>query len=216
MNFNHLLVSAIPQKEKMLGYGFEQKEDFLFLKKPLNEEFYAEVVYSEKGLGAEVFERESGEKYFLVDVKSATGAFVNGIRAELAELMEEIAGACFEGEDVKARYVDFLEKELGVKGDYPWEKDSDAAVFRCKNGKWFALVMKIRFKNLGFESDEPVWVVNLKADWEKISALVDRKSIFPAWHMNKKYWITVVLTAVTDFEVLKSLTLRSQELVEKA
>ena len=73
--------------------------------------------------------------------------------------------------------------------------------------------MQIKFKNLGFESDEPVWVVNLKA--ENVEAISDKKSIFPAYHMNKKYWITVLLTAVTDFENLCELTKKSFALVQK-
>ena len=73
--------------------------------------------------------------------------------------------------------------------------------------------MRIGLKKLGIESDEPVWVVNLKADAEKIPELVNHKTIFPAWHMNKKYWITVILTTITDFELLCKLTERSFDLV---
>ena len=214
MNFNHLLLTSIPQTEKLVAYGFEQKDDRFVLKKNLNAEFYAVVSFSKNELNAEVFETETGEKYFLIDVKTAHGTFVNSLRGMVTDLMNQIASACFTNADVKSQYVDFLENELATKGDYPWEGDITSAVYRCKNQKWFALVMKIKFKNLGFESEEPVWAVNLKTDAEKISDLVDRKSIFPAYHMNKKYWITVVLTSVTDFEKLKQLTLRSRELVE--
>ena len=75
-------------------------------------------------------------------------------------------------------------------------------------------MMKIKYKQLGVGSgDENVWVVNLKHDADDIPDVVDRHSIFPAWHMSKKHWITVLLTAVTDFEKLCELTLRSFELV---
>ncbi len=90
-----------------------------------------------------------------------------------------------------------LQKEFSAPGDKPWSDEGDftSSVYRCPNGKWFALVMQIKFKSLGFESDETVWAVNLKADAEKIPELTDKKSIFPAYHMNKKYWITVLLGA---------------------
>ena len=55
----------------------------------------------------------------------------------------------------------------------------------------------------------------MKAEPDAISALVDKKSIFPAWHMNKKHWITVLLTAATDFNKLCELTQKSWELVTK-
>lgn len=215
MNFNHLLLTSIPQTEKLISFGFEQKGDSFTLKKSLNAEFYTIITFSHNNLTAEVFEAETGEKYFLVDVKTSHGAFVNGLRVMVTDLMQQIVSVCFINVDIKSQYIDFLEQELAVKGDYPWEGDTTSAVYRCKNQKWFALIMKIKFKNLGFESDEPVWAVNLKADAEKIPDLVDRKSIFPAYHMNKKYWITVVLTSVTNLDKLKQLTLRSKELVEK-
>ena len=75
--------------------------------------------------------------------------------------------------------------------------------------------MKIKYKNLGLKSDDPVWVVNLKCSTDKISQVVDGKTIFNAWHMNKKHWITVLLTVRTDFELLCSLTMESYGLVHK-
>lgn len=214
MDFSHLLLSSIPQNEKLLEYGFCLQGDVFVLKKNLDDEFYAVVEFGAKSLNVQVFENETDEKYALLDVKKARGAFVNGIRSKVSDLVYDIAENCFICEDLKSQYVDWLESDLKTKGDYPWEGEENYAVYRCSNSKWFALVMQIKFKNLGFESEEPVWVVNLKADAEKIPALVDKKSIFPAWHMNKKYWITVVLTAVTDFEKLKELTLMSKQLVE--
>ena len=55
----------------------------------------------------------------------------------------------------------------------------------------------------------------MKAAQDEIPNLIDKKSIFPAWHMNKKHWITVLLTAATDFEKLCELTQKSFELVSK-
>lgn len=215
MDFSHLLHSSIPQKEKLIQYGFSQNGEDFVLKQNLSEEFYAIVKISPSKITAQVFEVETDEKYALLDVQSATGAFVGALREQVAEHVKKIHESCFTCADLKEQYVQWMKDELGVTGDYPWEDDNTSAVYRCQNGKWFALVMRIKFKNLGFESDEPVWAVNLKADADMIPEITDKKSVFPAWHMNKKYWITVILTAVTDFEKLKKLTLQSKELVEK-
>ena len=61
--------------------------------------------------------------------------------------------------------------------------------------------------------EDKVWCVNLKAAPDEIPSLINAKSIFPAYHMNKKHWITVALTAVTDFEKLCTLTEQSFSLV---
>ena len=216
MDYSYILTSALPQKEKLKSFGFFESDGLLSIKKKIaGGEFYTCIRISEKTVVAEVFETLTDEKYVLFDVISAKGEFVGHIRAEVQSLIEEIREKCFDTQDIRKKYIDFLYSEFSETGDMPWSDDGDVSstVYRCSNGKWFALVMEIKFKNLGFESDERVWAVNLKADAEKIPGITDKKSIFPAYHMNKKYWITVLLTSVTDFENLCNLTKRSYELV---
>ena len=216
MDYSYILNTSLPQKEKLLDFGFSEAGGSLVLKKEIaGGQFYAEIKLSENTLAADVFETSTNEKYVLFNVASAQGAFVGQIRSEVQDLIEEIRAECFISQDIKENYVDFLHSYFNAPGDNPWaeEPDNSSTVYRCPNNKWFALVMQIKFKNLGFESDEPVWVVNLKA--ENVEAISDKKSIFPAYHMNKKYWITVLLTAVTDFEKLCELTKKSFALVQK-
>lgn len=214
MDFSHYLHTSLPLKDKLLSFGFTKSGDNFLLKRNLTENFYTIIFISSDEFSSQVFENSTNEKYILFDVPSAKGAFVSEIRQQVSLLVKEIYDSCFQNSDVKSSYTAWIKEELGIEGDFPWEDDSSSAVFRCKNEKWFALIMHIKFKNLGFSSDEPVWVVNLKSDADKIPELVDKKSVFPAWHMNKKYWITVILTDITDFDKLKKLTLRSKELVE--
>lgn len=216
MDYSYILNTSLPQKDKLLAFGFSAVGDNLVLKKEIaGGQFYAEIKLSDKTLNADVFESATNEKYVLFNVVSAQGAFVGQIRSEVQAVIEEIRAKCFISQDIKEKYVDFLHSYFNAAGDNPWEAEpyDSSTVYRCPNNKWFALIMQIKFKNLGFESDEPVWAVNLKA--ENIEAITDKKSIFPAYHMNKKYWITVLLTAVTDFEKLCELTKKSFALVQK-
>ena len=218
MDYSYILNSALPQKEKLEVLGFVEFEGVLRLKKEIaGGEFYAVIQLSKKSLTAEVFETLNDEKYVLFDVPSAKGAFVGQIRSEVQGIIDEIREKGFDSNDIRQKYVDFIRSEFAAPGDTPWADEGDfkSSVYRCPNEKWFALVMEIKFKNLGFESEEPVWAVNLKADAEKIPEITDRKSIFPAYHMNKKYWITVLLTSVTDFDKLCELTKKSFALVQK-
>ena len=216
MDYSYILNTSVPQKEKLLAYGFTEADGNLIVKKEIaDSQFYAEIKLSEKTLTADVFETATNEKYVLFNVASAHGAFVGQIRSEVQNVIEEIRDKCFISRDIKEKYVDFLHSYFNAPGDNPWAEEpyNSSTVYRCPNNKWFALIMQIKFKNLGFESDEPVWIVNLKA--EKVESITDKKSIFPAYHMNKKYWITVLLTAVTDFEKLCELTKQSFALVQK-
>ena len=216
MDYSYILNTSLPQKEKLLAFGFSEMVGSFMLKKEIADgQFYTEIKLSDKNLSADVFETATNEKYVLFNVTSARGAFVGQIRNEVQSIIEEIRAECFLSLNIKEKYVDFLHSYFNAPGDNPWAEEpyDTSTVYRCPNNKWFALVMNIKLKNLGFESEEPVWIVNLKA--EDVEAITDKKSIFPAYHMNKKYWITVLLTAVTDFEKLCELTKKSLSLVQK-
>ena len=63
-----------------------------------------------------------------------------------------------------------LHDDVLVKVNNSWavEPYDSCTVYRCPNNKWFALIMQSKFKNLGFESDEPVWAVNSDFNWSPI------------------------------------------------
>ena len=82
----------------------------------------------------------------------------------------------------------------GVLGDYPFNEDFETAVFRhTDNKKWFALLMRIPRRRLGLDSDEVVDVVNLKQPIEMLGSFGASDGVYPAYHMNKLHWISVVL-----------------------
>ena len=166
MDYSYILNISVPQKEKLLAFGFSEADGRLVLKKEIaGGQFYAEIKLSDKTLSADVFETATNEKYVLFNVASAQGAFVGQIRSEFQDVIEEIREKCFLSQDIKEKYVDFLHSYFNAPGDNPWtaEPYDSSTVYRCPNNKWFALIMQIKFKNLGFESNEPVWAVNLKA-----------------------------------------------------
>ena len=212
MDFSYFFNTSILQEEKLLSFGFKKEGQSFFLKKNIDDDFYVKVFIAENKIKADVFEISTDEEYVLVNVKNAGGAFVSDIRKSISSLMERVKEECFVTKALTTKFISWIKKEYNVEGEFPWDKSPDFEVFRCPNKKWFALIMNIPLNKLGINSDEKVFVVNLKSD--SIPDLVDNKSIFTAWHMNKKYWITVLLTSVTDFKKLTNLTKHSYELVE--
>lgn len=178
-----------------------------------NTDFYTRIKITPDEITATVFETDTNERYALFDVKNSRGAFVGELRQKVDDIINQIRNQCFVTTDLHEKFDSFVQNEFSCQPDFPWEDTPPTFVYRCANKKWFALMMNIPFKSLGLESEERVWVVNLKADEKDVGDLVDRKSIFPAYHMNKKYWITVLLSAVTDFEKLCRLTRQSYQLV---
>ena len=96
----------------------------------------------------------------------------------------------------------YIKNRYGIAPDYPWSKFDDSAVFRhADSRKWFALVMKVRRDKFGGEKDEFVDVVNLRIEDAILhDLLVHEDGIFPAYHMNKKLWISVLLDGSVEFD----------------
>ena len=100
----------------------------------------------------------------------------------------------------------FILSNYGAEPDRPWLSHPRFEVFRHSNNqKWFALVMDIPKSKLGFQSTDMVDAVNLKCDPILIGSLRDDTGIFPAYHMNKESWITVILDGSVPDEKLKML-----------
>lgn len=219
MDYSYIFRSAKIKKESLEAAGFTTTDGNTYSMNQTvsNGAFNADITLSlsDQTLTVHLFDSATGEKYALFDMPNSHGAFVASLREEVHQLVDEIKSKCFETSDQKDDYIAWIKTQFGAEPDYPWPDTPDYCVFRCPNEKWFALVMRIKYRQLGLTGDEEVWVVNMKASQDEIPNLIDKKSIFPAWHMNKKHWITVLLTAVTDFEKLCELTQKSWELVSK-
>ena len=219
MDYSYIFRSAKIKKESLEAAGFVTNNETTYTMNTTvsNATFNARITMSlsEQTLTVHLFDSATGERYALFDMPSSHGAFVATLREEVQKIIDEIKSKCFETNDLKDDYIAWIKAQFAAEPDFPWPDTPDYCVFRCPNKKWFALVMKIKYRQLGLSSDEAVWVVNMKASQDAIPTLIDRKSIFPAWHMNKKHWITILLTAATYFEKLCGLTQKSYELVCK-
>lgn len=98
------------------------------------------------------------------------------------------------------------EETYSIMPDHPFADDQTITVFRhSENRKWFAVIMTITRSKLGAGDDSTVSVVNLKCDPDVKYSFIDGVSVFPAYHMSKRHWITVTLDHNTDDDKLKWL-----------
>jgi predicted DNA-binding protein (MmcQ/YjbR family) len=111
----------------------------------------------------------------------------------------------------------------GATPDYPFDDWMESAVFRhVESRKWFALALKVSRRKLGFDSDEVVDIVNLKMPTEMLGSFSPEDGVYPAYHMNKLHWISVILPDAPDgvvefllnasFEATKSKKKRNKNL----
>ena len=105
----------------------------------------------------------------------------------------------------KRDFLDYCLETYGTAADYPFDEDFETAVLRhTSNRKWYALVMRISRRKLGIDRDEPVDVVNLKLPLEMFGSFGPSEGVYPAYHMNKLHWVSVILSDASE-DVIKFL-----------
>lgn len=87
-----------------------------------------------------------------------------------------------------------VRETYGVTPDFPWLRSPRYAVLRhAGNGKWFGLIMDLPRQRLHLPGTGELDVVNLKSASVPDILLSGVPGAFPAYHMNKRHWITLAL-----------------------
>lgn len=116
-------------------------------------------------------------------------------------------------ENMRQRIFDYVREKYDTVPDYPWMDMPRSAVLRHKhNKKWYALIMNVRRDRIGQKSEEPVDIINVKCDNLMIGSLIDCEKFFPAYHMNKANWITIILDGTAPFDEICNLIDMSYEM----
>ncbi|CDC72773.1 mmcQ protein [Candidatus Colimorpha enterica] len=105
----------------------------------------------------------------------------------------------------KQSFLSYCSGTYGTSPDYPFDEDFETAVLRhVDNRKWYAIVMRVSRCKFGFDSDEMIDVVNLKLPIEMFGSFGVADGVYPAYHMNKLHWISVLLPDAPE-DVVKFL-----------
>ena len=106
----------------------------------------------------------------------------------------------------KGSFFEYCAATYQTAPDYPFDEDFETAVFRhADTRKWYAIVMKVPRRKFGIKSDEVIEVVNLKLPTEMFGSFGASDGVYPAYHMNKLHWISVLLPDAHD-DVVQFLT----------
>ena len=195
-------------QEKARAYGFVESggvwtNSFTILQS----DFVMTISITADNVSFQVFDQEIGDLYPQVHMESMRGSFVASVREACLEILYQIRKACFEVQDFicpqTKRIMVQVQEKYGNQLEYLWEKSPDTAVLRHEgNQKWYAVLMKISWDKLEKGRKGLVEAVNLKH--EQVADLLSKKGIYPAFHMNKRYWISVTLDdTLSDEEVLE-------------
>ena len=113
--------------------------------------------------------------------------------------------------------IDYALTLKGAKADKPFTDDFDTTVLRhADTGKWFGLIMNVSGSKVGLSPDIKVDVMNVKCKPEDtFTARELSSSIIPAYHMNKKHWISIILNGTVELELSEALLENSYELTKR-
>lgn len=194
------------EKLKEFGFCFENNtytysEDFM------DGDFKAVIEISDV-LKGKVIDNNSNEEYMPLRIESFDGEYVCKVREAYKSILKRIADICctdvFFASDQANRIANLIYERYGVKPDFPWKDDN--GVFRhLDNNKWFSLIMYVSLDALLKNGDSHMLnIMNVKIDISKRDELYEIKGIYPAFHMNHKTWISVVLDdTICDYKIIE-------------
>lgn len=207
--------------KKLNKYGFIKENDkYLYRERILNNSFEVQIFIEENKKYSKVIDIENDEEYALVDVEDAVGEFVGNVRTEYEKVLNKFIEGCTHKEVFKSKQskllIKYIKEKYGDELEFLWEKYDDNAIWRNKNSqKWYATLFTVSGEKLGLNDNKSVEVSNVMYEKDKVDEIIDNKIIFPAYHMNKRSWITIKLDDDTDMEMVYELVDNSYELSER-
>ena len=200
------------EKLKEFGFSFENNT-YVYTEDFLNSNFKAVIEISDV-LKGKVIDNLSNEEYMPLRIESFDGDYVCKVRETYKSILKRIADTCctnvFFAFEQANRITNQIYETYGIKPDFPWNDDN--GVFRhLDTRKWFSLIMYIKRDALLKDGNSAmVNVMNLKTEQQ-----YDVDGIYPAFHMNHKYWISLILDDTLSDALIMELVSKSYNLTKK-
>ena len=208
-------------KTKLLKNGFAEADGVYSSSVPvLGGDFVVKIeIKSPNKVKTTLTETETDEIYTL-HLTSEAGSFVGQVRDEYEKVLNNISEKCFDNDAFKTKQaneiIKYISKKYGDELEFLWEKSPDCAIARRKESKkWYIIFMSVKKDRFGFDTDEAVEVINLHARADEVQKLLKQSGIYPAYHMNKKYWISIILDDLLPVAEIYKLLDNSYELAKK-
>lgn len=195
-----VLDKCVFESEKLLQFGFAVQDGaFYYAHRIMQGRFELRIMINDAGkIKWDVWDVETEDTYPLVKITTVCGAFVGKVRMACDEVFREIVEQCGRSDVFKSKQAllikNYVRERYGDEFEYLWEKTPENAVFRRKdNQKWYGAVLTVKRDRIGLKGEEKIEVLDLRGKPEEIAQIVDGERYFPAYHMNKKSWLTICL-----------------------
>ncbi|MCM1506753.1 MAG: MmcQ/YjbR family DNA-binding protein [Ruminococcus flavefaciens] len=117
---------------------------------------------------------------------------------------------------MRDKIISYAREKYATDPEYLWLKTPDAFILRnSKNKKWYALVMRVKKSVLISGAEGFTDIINIKCEPLTRECLLAEGKAFPAYHMNKKLWISIILDDNIDFQILCNIIDESYNIVNR-
>lgn len=195
-------------QDRLLSYGFQRDGNKLVYKKPLPKEDFQIILEYDGEIRGKIIDLADNEEYTNFRIRNATG-FSAGVKQQFTDLLLDIRDKCcrnlyFKSEQAR-RINEYIFNTYDGSPDFLWPNIPSYGAYRLKNSKkWYAIIGSVPLYKLDHTTDsrKEVEVINVKVDSGKINDLLAQKGYYPAFHMNKKCWVSIILDdTLTDKEI---------------
>lgn len=189
----------MPILDKLIEYGFKTENDRLTWSKELPDDGMKIIVEYVGAINGRIIDLSLNDEYTAFRVAGATG-YSAQIRQKYIELLTDIRSHCCKNQYFKTpqaqRIGDYIFEAYGSAPEFLWPNIPSYAAFRQPGKKkWFAVKGNVSLNKVDREakSVQPVEVINVKVDQERIKDYLSQTGIYEAFHMNKKCWVSIIL-----------------------
>ncbi len=209
---NNIFRGYIPDFNKLKDYGFLFSGNTGHFEKLFKDNLFKAIIKisSDGIITGSVYDTENKGEFLPLRLECSKGAFVNEIRTEYENILSDIRNKCYQKTYFvyaqSNRITEKINKKYGSRPEFLWDKFKGSGIFRNPaSKKWYAAILDTSGTKFELETDETVEVINLKLSPNHTEKLLRQKGFYPAYHMNKKYWISVILNETVNDDFIMNL-----------
>lgn len=205
------------KEDKLLTYGFSFIDDeYLYKKRMKNNDFELIVEIKNKKINSKLIDVNFNDEFKQIDME-VTGNFIGKLKEECRNILIDIRDKCFEKVmfifPQSNRISSLVKEKYNIDPEFLFDSSPGFGVFRNKiNKKWFGMIMNLPKNKIIGDSKEEIEAINLKLANDNNGYELE-EGFYPAYHMNKKYWASIILDDTLSDEKVMELIDISYNLV---
>ena len=201
---NYLIVPA-----RLVEYGFTRDGKKLVYSVDMTRgNFRVVIEYAHDKISGTIIDKSIDAEYTNFRMENDIG-YAADVRERYIDILTDIRDRCAINQhfaSAAARHAAaFIYNEFGISPEFLWEKYPSFAIFRrTDNRKWFALIANIPLNKLNprAKPGAMIDIINIKIDATQTEKILKKRGFYPAYHMNKKSWATIILDGTVSDDTI--------------